>query len=181
MDLPLFCRVLGPDAFNLLPEAVRALHLVTAPRQWRGNARVEREPGAVRGAICGMLGLPPGAESVPVTVSMAPDGDGEVWERRFGDHLLRSTIVMAGPPGSGLIRESMGAFSGTVALQASPRGLGWPVRSARVLGLPLPAPLLPESRTMESDENGRFRFDVSLAVPAIGPVIRYSGTLRPFG
>ena len=40
--------------------------------------------------------------------------------------------------------------------------------------------LAPKSQTAEFvDEDGRFRFDVAISVPLVGPVVRYRGWLAP--
>jgi hypothetical protein len=51
---------------------------------------------------------------------------------------------------------------------------------ARLLGLPLPSILQPRSSARESvDNNGRFHFDVDIAMPLVGSIVRYKGYLTP--
>ena len=54
------------------------------------------------------------------------------------------------------------------------------VLEARLGPLRLPAALRPRTRACERvDAEGRFRFDVALAVPLVGFLVRYRGWLTP--
>jgi len=48
-------------------------------------------------------------------------------------------------------------------------------------GVPLPKALAPRIEAAESEEAGWFRFNVSVALPLIGPVIASSGRLKRQG
>ena len=45
--------------------------------------------------------------------------------------------------------------------------------------IPLPAFLAPGSHAREWEEDGRFHFDVPIALPLVGTVVHYRGWLRP--
>ena len=50
----------------------------------------------------------------------------------------------------------------------------------RFLGIAMPRGLAPTSQSSEEiGRDGRFRFDVSISLPFVGPVIRYRGWLEP--
>ena len=55
-----------------------------------------------------------------------------------------------------------------------PALVGW-----RLLSIPLPRRTLPRVNCLESAEGARFRFDIDVAFPLIGPVIHYRGWLVP--
>lgn len=76
--------------------------------------------------------------------------------------------------------ERFGAFTFGIGLRVGEGALHFPVTRGRLGPLPLPRPLLPESRATESAEDGRFRFDVELRAPlGLGPIVRYRGWLAP--
>ena len=65
-----------------------------------------------------------------------------------------------------------------LALQAGPDGLYFPVRAGRIGPMPLPRWALPVSRSRETVQDGRFRFDVALHAPLTGQlVVHYRGWL----
>jgi hypothetical protein len=47
------------------------------------------------------------------------------------------------------------------------------------LGIPLPIGLAPQGHAIEFEQDGRFRFDVAIRAPLIGPIVRYRGWLAP--
>ena len=176
---PLFREALGAEDFDALPQAVRDLHMVIGSHHWRGEASVTRGESPLAGPICAMFGFPPPAEATEVEVSMRRDGAREIWERRFGASRFQSTIELAGPPGAGIIAETVKGVRCVVPLRADKNALEFPVHSAGFLGLPLPRLLVPGSRTREYQENGRFRFDVGLGLALVGDLVRYQGWLLP--
>lgn len=176
--LPLFQQALGPD-FDRLPEAVQKLHLVTARHKWSGEAKVTRGKSLIGALVCRLVGFPPAAEKTPVSVTIERRGNAEVWERRFGDKSFRSLITRSGTTGSGEIRERFGLLVFKIQLQNSQDALHFPVKHGWFLGLPIPKWLLPQSTSCEQEVNGRFVFDVGVAVPGIGTLVRYRGWLCP--
>ncbi len=51
------------------------------------------------------------------------------------------------------------------------------MRGMRCCGLPLPRALWPGIEATESEEEGRFRFDVQIGLPLVGRLVRYRGWL----
>ncbi|MCA3563927.1 MAG: DUF4166 domain-containing protein [Methylocystis sp.] len=43
----------------------------------------------------------------------------------------------------------------------------------------MPRALLPAASTFETEAGGSFAFDIDIAVPLIGRIVTYRGTLRP--
>jgi hypothetical protein len=39
--------------------------------------------------------------------------------------------------------------------------------------------LAPQGHAVESEQDGRFRFDVAIRAPLIGAIVRYRGWLKP--
>lgn len=174
--VPLFRQALGP-AYATLPERVRALHENVDTCRWDGHAEVETGRSVVAALVRRLVGFPGGGDAIGVAVEMRREGDAELWIRDFGGSQFRSEMRLAGPPGSGRITERFGPFRFVIPLAALSSGLGFPVERGWFLGVPLPRFLLPTSETVEFQEAGGFRFDVSLSLPFFGKLVRYSGVL----
>jgi len=173
MTVPLYRRLLGAR-FEALPTRVRELHNVTGISVWRGRADVERGISLVARALAGLLGLPPAGRDQWVEVTFTPDGGTELWERRFGGAVFRSLQYER----RGLLRERIGPVTLIFALDVSEKGLSLVPRGVRCLGLPLPPFLVPAVRTLESEREGRYRFEVEACLPLLGLLVRYEGWLE---
>lgn len=174
--VPLFRQALG-SAFDALPERVRALHENVDTCRWVGQADVETGSSALAELVRRLVGFPGKATAIPVTVEMRREGDVEIWLRNFGGKEFRSEMRVAGASGTGRVTERFGPFRFGISLAPSPSVLAFPVERGWFLWLPLPRFLLPKSKTREFQEAGNFRFDVSVSLPFLGQMVRYSGAL----
>lgn len=174
---PLFARVLGADAFAVLPASLRALHSVPSRQTWSGQARIARGRHRLAAPCAWLARLPPAAESVPVQVEFVIGKDGsERWLRRFGTHRMPSRLWERG----GELRERLGALHFAFALRADGGEIHWRVRRVRALGLvPLPRRWFGQVHCREREHQGRYEFRVEVALPLIGPFITYEGWLAP--
>jgi len=174
----LFQLALGSD-FDALPEPVRALHKVFDQRRWSGEARVSRGRSVLSKLLCRIIGFPPEADRSPVTVTIERRADSEIWRRDFGGKLFKSQLSLSGSPGSGIVQERFGPLTFDIHLKHQNGALAFPVGRGRILGLPLPAWMLPSSEAVEAEEAGRFNFDVRISLPGVGLLVHYQGWLRP--
>jgi hypothetical protein len=173
MTVPLYRRLLGAR-FAELPTRVAELHDVKAVSVWRGRADVERGRSLAARAVASLFGLPPAGRDQPLEVTFTPDGGTEVWTRRFGDAVFRSLQYAR----RGLLRERVGPTTFVFALDVSPPGLALVLEGVRFAGVPLPRLLAPKLRTLESERDGRYRFEVEAHLPLLGLVVRYAGWLE---
>jgi hypothetical protein len=173
MTLPLYRRLLGPK-FDMLPARVRELHDLSAPATWHGRADVERGPSWVARAMATLLSFPAPGRDQPLSVSFTPDAGREIWTRRFGETVFPSLQYAQGDR----LFERVGPSSLVFALDVSPDGLSLILSGVRFLGIPLPRMLHPDVRTLESERDGRYRFEVEATLPLIGLLVRYSGWLE---
>jgi hypothetical protein len=168
------------DRFNLLPEPVKAAHRA-GPTTWlSGTARVEGAQSAIGSLFARLFRFPAPSERVAVRVVMRlhPDGS-ESWERDFGGRRFASRLM---PAGKDRITESFGPFTFDVAVGAGPSELTMRVVGWRLGKLRLPTWLAPRSDAREyAGEDGRFSFDVPIAVPLLGRLVRYRGALSLTG
>lgn len=105
-------------------------------------------------------------------------GDGtETWERDFAGGRFQSRLVPLGP---GRVSETFGPFTFELAPTVAGDWLTMTIAGWRLGPLPLPRWLAPTSDAGETvDIDGRFRFDVPIALPLIGQAVRYRGWLTP--
>lgn len=175
---PLYRDILG-SAFETLPPRLRELHGSSAPRQWTGFAEVRRGRGPFAALAAAIVGFPKAGARVPVTVTFSPEKGAERWARNFGGRCF-SSIQSAGTGRSAhLLVERFGPASFALALVADEGRLILIPRRWSLLGLPMPRCLLPTGRSFETERDGRFCFDVEIALPLIGRIVAYRGSLDP--
>jgi hypothetical protein len=179
LEPTLYEQILG-DAYRMLPEPIRRLHDVHDREDYRGEATVVVGVSWLSRACVRFMRLPRQVERVPLHVTIERSAKGEKWTRRFGAHEFSSRLGRPRDGAPGVIIERFGLLSFRLSLQTSDAGLSMPIEGAYFLGLRLPYCLTPISSTYESvDEAGRFRFDVDVALPLVGRVVRYVGYLVP--
>ena len=177
-DDPLFRRLLG-SAFDALPPQVRALHDGTGTRRWTGSAEVKRGPGPVARMIAAALRFPAPAARVPVSVTFTPEGECERWTRDFGGQVFASIQSAGSGRDEYLLVERFGIVRVAMALVRDAERLVLVPRRWSLLGIPMPSSLLPAGRSFETQIEGRFAFDITVAMPLVGLIVAYRGTLEP--
>lgn len=173
MTDPLFPRYLGAD-FATLPPQVQALHRIDGTLTWRGTASVAHGTSLWARLIAALFRFPKAVEKTPVTVTMTPVQDGEVWVRQFGTSQFHSHLRLT----AGRITERFGPFTFDLDLHVAEGALHFPVTAGRIGPLPLPRRALPVSVAREYAADGRFRFDVAIHAPLTGAlIVHYKGWL----
>jgi hypothetical protein len=175
---PIYRRILGP-AFETLPPRVRQLHDNSSARRWSGTASVVRGKGLAARLIAAVVGFPKSGNEVPVTVAFRPERGGELWTRTFGRRSFSSLQTCGTGRNRHLLAERFGIATFALALLIDGDRLHLVPRRWSVLGVPMPACLLPRGSSFETESDGRFRFDVTIALPWIGVVVAYRGQLAP--
>lgn len=175
---PIYRQVLG-SAFDSLPPKVRHLHDSSSTRNWVGKADVTRGKGLVARLIASIVGFPKSGHDVPVTVTFSPVNDGELWTRSFGNRRFSSFQASGKGRSRHLLIERFGIATFALALVVENGRLTLIPRSWSVLGIPMPSFLLPRGNSFETESEGQFRFDVTIAVPWIGLIVAYRGALSP--
>jgi len=172
----LFARSIGA-AFDALPEAIRELHETPGRSTWRGEADTQGAEDPVGRLVARVFGFPAARQGCPVKVEVTTDGKRSQWKRRIGKNLFRSELSNARP--GGRITERFGPFSFDIVLGPSFSGLAYDIRGWSLGLIPMPAFLAPRSETSESvDAEGRFNFDVLIALPWGSRLVHYRGWLR---
>lgn len=177
----LYRQIVGRQ-WNHLPASIRALHhLSEGHATFRGRAVIERGSSIGARLVASMLGFPGAGADVPVEIHFACSNGREVWTRRFGGKVLRSSQRKAERQNEPLLAEDFGPFRVLCALEPAENRLHLSVRAWSFLGLPLPLLLAPGGRTFEEDRDGLFHFHVEVASPLTGLIVRYRGWLGPAG
>lgn len=171
---PLYAQVLG-EAFHRLPPKVREMHEIAGAGLAEGRARVTRGAHPLARLVGWIMGFPPAAEDVAVTVRFDEQDGRETWTRRFGEAGFSSRLSRRA---DGRLQERFGPLSFTFALTADETGLTMPIVGWRLGPLPLPRALAPQGVAREFEADGRFHFDVPIGLPFVGPVVRYRGWLE---
>lgn len=175
MDPTVFQQVLRAPFFNL-PDPVRALHSVRGRARYAGRVRVERGRNPLARVCAAVAGLPPAMDDAPLQVEFVAEDGTETWSRDFGGHPMVSRLRCR----KGMLEERLGPLRFRFALHVADGALYWRAVGMRVLGIvPLPAWLLARVRCREREHEGRYAFRGEVALPLLGPLIRYEGWLAP--
>lgn len=176
--LPLYRAILGP-AFAALPQRLQELHGSAAARQWSGLATVKRGRGLAARLVAALVGFPKAASQVPVMVTFSPENSAERWLRSFDGKLFTSVQSAGKGKDDYLLVERFGSAAVALALVVDDGRLFLVPRRWSLLGIPMPRFLLPAGRSFETERDGKFCFDVEIAMPFIGLIVAYKGSLRP--
>ena len=146
-------------------------------RPWRdasvkGEADVTGGANTVARAIAGVIGFPAPGRHV-LRVDFAERGGAERWTRTFGDRSFTSGLSAS----RGQLVECFGPLRFRFDLPVDPTGLSMQMRGWSAFGIRLPMILGPRTTAREWEGDGRFHFDVSIALPLIGPLVHYRGWL----
>lgn len=170
---PLYARLLR-ERFHSLPPLVRAIHLVHGDAAAAGEGEVRRGAGWL-GRLAGIVVRFPPAGRYPLHLAFTEDDGVERWTRQFGPHRFASELSEQ----EGLLTERFGPLRFRFELPSDGSGPRMALRGWSFARLPLPIALAPRIDAREWQEDGRFRFDVRIALPLAGELIHYSGWLRP--
>ncbi|HEY0032274.1 MAG TPA: DUF4166 domain-containing protein [Devosia sp.] len=172
-EASVFRQVLGAN-FNQLPEVTQRLH-----RGWpaiiaRGGATVLPAASVGSRLVARLFGLPTRAGELPLEVIIEAQGGREYWTRQFGEHTLRSVMQVD----RGLLEERFGPVAIAMRLTATATGLDMHPVKGRFAGIPLPRFLLPAVTARETCMAGRHCLEVDIALPIIGRLVAYRGSLE---
>ena len=168
---PLYERTMG-ERFGALPDSVRAMHSIFGDGGAKGEGTVMTGGGLIGWLIRRCMGFPP-AGTYSLRVRFAERAGREVWTREFGKYRFRSQLALE----KVRLTERFGPLAFIFDLPSDHRGLRMTLRGWRAFGVPLPRWLGPRIVAAEQDHDGRFKFNVSVALPLIGPVVAYEGLL----
>lgn len=172
---PLYRRVMG-ERFERLPPMVRTMHEVLRDGGATGEAEVQGASNVLGGLVARIMRFPREGQH-KLHVAFAERDGRERWTRWFGISSFSSVLRES----DGLLEESFGPLRFAFELSSSEYGLEMKMVRWALGPIPLPLALAPRSQAREWEEDNRFHFDVPIALPLIGRIIRYRGWLVPVG
>jgi uncharacterized protein DUF4166 len=171
--MQLYERLLGAS-FERLPPALRRFHA-----QGGGTAafalEVTRGPGLLQRGMASLLRLPAATPQAQGRLTVTVQGDHEVWERTFPDTKLRTVQWMEGA----LLVEATGPMQFLFDVTADENGMRFAPAGCRFLGRRLPQALAPRISSTVRGETGGWDLRVSMALPGLGPIVAYGGSVTP--
>lgn len=170
---PLFRRLLR-TTIDDLPPTLREAHDSMIDQCWRGAAQVEVNPHPLAKLLCCLMRLPAAGTGIPVTVRFERRGAAEHWHRDFAGRRYRSTLIER----DGLMIERMGMATNSFRVSVEGGVLRLDLIGFRFLGVPLPSGLRPHCHARETEEDGRYVFDVPVDLWPFGRIIRYTGRME---
>lgn len=171
----LYRRALG-TAYGRQSRAGQVLH-EAGPSHWKGRCSVTGAETMAGGLIARLFQLPAASDDADIAVEFVPSGTAELWTRRIGGRAMRSRQVIGLRKPSGWIVERFGVFDFNLEVEIAQQRLRLGMRGMRCCGLPLPRALWPMIDAAETEEEGRFCFDVQIGLPLVGRLVRYRGWL----
>src|SRR5579859_8140474 len=146
----LYQRLLGDD-FDRLPETLRQFHGDPLGALGKGRFKVERPYSKTLQHLADQYLLPREADSVPVELSVQPDGERERWIRNIGQALLETTQWQEGDE----LVEEVALSRLRFKVEADENGMTY-TQVGRT-GLPMPRAILPHvEASVKGTENGFF-------------------------
>jgi hypothetical protein len=164
-------------AVDVLPPAIRRLHDDPLERSASGMVTVTRGTHPIAAMMCRILGFPPSAERLPLTVEFEPQGSGEIWRRIFPNSRFRSRLK-SWPGRTGAVRECVGPLTYGFRLETDAQGLRMIFAGWWLCGIPLPRALGPRVAAAQWQEGEDYCFSVDVSALGLGRVIAYRGRLR---
>lgn len=156
------------------------LHDNVSRARWSGRAEIAGASNPVAFLAARIVGIPRAADDVDVTVEFEVHDGVEHWQRAFGGKPFVSLQYAGQGRDAGTVVERFGALAFALRNTLNGEGLSQEIAAAYVLGVPLPRFLGPRVHARERlDAQGRFTFDVAIALPLLGRLVAYRGWLTP--
>jgi len=179
MNLPVYEKIMG-DAYTRLHPSIAKLHRTGDGRNFEGECHVTRGRNPLSHLVALIVGFPKSGQRIPVTVTVTPEKDGEVWTRNFAGQIFNSHHSLGRGRYARLITEKFGPLAIHMAILEEKGDLRINTHSWSLLGIQLPKFLKPGGDVYETiDETGRFVFYVDLKAPLFGRLCKYEGWLIP--
>jgi hypothetical protein len=172
-------KTLLAKAWGQLPTPVQDFHHAAEALHLCGTATVERGKGWLGKAVAAVFGFPAAGSDIAVDVLFEKRGDCETWTRSFAGRSFSSLISAGAGRSDKLLHERFGPLTFELALVVDDGKLRYIVAGWKFLGIVLPRSWAPRGDSYESAKNGRFAFDIEIAHPWTGLIVKYSGTLAP--
>lgn len=177
---PVYEAVCGIDECASLPAPIRNLHDNVSRARWAGRTDITGASNPLAFLAARIVGIPRAARDVEAIVEFEVRDGVERWQRSFGGKPFVSLQYAGEGKDSGTVIERFGALAFALRNALNGEGLSQKIAAAYVLGVRMPRLLWPRVHARERiDAQGRFTFDVGIAVPLLGRLVAYRGWLAP--
>ena len=122
-----------------------------------------------------LLGTPRQSGKGPIRVELLATPQKERWTRIFFGSTMTSTLSVI----DGRLVEHLGTAKLCFTLAVEDGSLQMRLACMAFLGIPCPRCLMPRIVAEESEQQGRFCFNVEAHVALVGRVVSYRGFLEP--
>jgi hypothetical protein len=157
-------------AFVKLPDVVQRAHRGTI--RLSGTAKVERGRG-LGGLIAMIMRLPKSNQKADLVVTAWHFADQMVWSRSFDGRVFESIFKKD----DDFLVEQMGPLSLYLQPMCEGGRLVYRLIATQIGPIALPRVLAPSMTAWESEKDGKYAFEVSVSLPLLGRLVRYSGAL----
>jgi hypothetical protein len=157
-------------AFVKLPDVVQRAHRGTI--RLFGNAKVERGSG-LGGLIALIMRLPRSNPKADLIVTAWHFPEKMVWSRSFDGRVFESTFRRD----DDFLVEQMGPLSLFMQPMCEGGRLVYRLIATQIGPITLPRMLAPSMTAWEGEKDGKYTFEVSVNLPFLGRLVRYSGSL----
>jgi hypothetical protein len=157
-------------AFAKLPDVVQRAHRGTI--RLSGTASVERGRG-LGGLIAMIMRLPKSNPAADLIVTAWHFADQMVWSRSFDGRVFESTFKKD----DDFLVEQMGPLSLFLQPMCEGGRLVYRLIATHIGPIALPRAFAPSMIAWEGEKDGNYAFEVSVNLPFLGRLVRYSGSL----
>lgn len=173
MSVPgLFRRILGSQFERLAPR-VRDVH-GGATLELRGRATVTRGNALLGRCIARFASLPDAQCDAAARIDLVVDAQGETWTRYFGVSRPMCSHLHAH---DGLLIEQLGPVRLRFRLHERSGAIVWQLESVSLLGIPAPRRWFAATTARSFEQDGHYCFEVEVALPVVGHLIGYRGSV----
>ncbi len=168
-------QLLLDEQFALLPEPLRRFHGSPVGGCVEGVFRVERGRGFLRSLLADLGKLPPAGEDVPLRLEVRVTDGEEHWTRTFGATRLLTRQFAR----DGRLLELHPPWKLRIRLGATREGMQLEHERCYWFGIPLPRLVAPRVDSFVEARGQGWFVEVTIGMPLVGMVCRYSGEVRP--
>jgi hypothetical protein len=165
--------------FSKLHPLLQQLHRSGGHLSGKVNVKVAKGLGGLLGRrLANKFAIPIGETAQEFSVTIFESPQGLHWDRRFNQQtLLQSVFIPVGNVETGYWFETTGSVCLRLTVDVKEAGWYWRCLEATYKGVSIPLWLLPRVIAYKRIENNQYKFYVGFALPLLGEVLSYSGTL----
>lgn len=178
----LYPRVLGKEAWESLPEAVRRCHSAYPFQQAKASFTVSGGKNFLAKMIGWLSGFPKPGTGIETRLEVRAFEKHQTWSRWFSGKAFHTTQWITE---DGFVAERQGPMVVLLSLSIRERQLHLRAAKAQIHLGPIRIPLFGwmkprvEARAWGDETGRRMLVDIQIGAAIVGPLLRYEGTVEP--